>query len=1069
MVAQVQYSPENQFEERQVEQLRQILNYPIKQKDPKGSSFWFLRSGKDQEEATVTCPIAVSFYDELNDRSDDELRKFLSSDKNDAIIRKHYLGRVAEDQPVMYLLLPTQQKRGRWAFVLPTESKLRQRSIQTLGWNEEDLQARINRLKQESLELTDRVTESIVSRVPQIDWIFCKPTKTAKELAIELARVTRDIEKAIPLMYKAESKDGYLHKLLDSFQKELLPNLKLTSNDEKDYSFADIYAQTIAYGLFTARVFSFVKDPHLDFNRETAWKQLPETNPFLRQLFKDISEQPASELGDELADSILEAIAILRAAKMDAILVDFRSNFNQEDIVIRFYEDFLAAYKPQMRELRGVYYTPEAVVSYMVRSVDELLKDKFNKPLGLADPEVMILDPACGTGTFLLSICKLIYQRFHESPDVLTEGLADNSWTGYVKERLLPRIFGFELLMAPYAIAHLKLGLFLEETGYQFNSGKRLRVYLTDSLIESASNKPEIPFEEFIAAEGDAAMQVKQLTPIMVIIGNPPYANFGGMNNGVWIKNLVQEWKPPEEQKWNPDDFMKFMCWAQWKIARTGHGILSFITNHVYLDGITHRVMRKSLLQSFEEIHITDLHGNFYKKEKSPNGLLDSNIFGIRTGVAIGTFIRKPIRESKVKLSYVGLLGTLKEKEAKLSSETTSSILSVNIDDIEFNSCLGSLYFYTNKSFKNIEEYCQGHSIKEIFSAESKAYGIKTDRDELFFDLDSNSLSEKIKVFYTDKGLKPPFSEKYNVKDSSSYRLLPRRQNTSFDDLYIHTCLYRPFDERWLYYNPYLVSRPAWDVMRHMLLEDNLSLATTRQINGEFTHVTATSALITDCTLSSESKERSYLFPLYVYTNLQNYEAIFHNSLLEREKIPNISQNFLSDITSKLGYTPTPEEIFYYIYAIFHSLTYRARYAEFLKIDFPRVPLTSDNDLFIQLAEYGEQLVQLHLMESPLLDSLITRFEQKGGNSIVDPGHPKYIAGTVIINRKGDRFVGLPEEVWNFYVGGYQPCQKWLKDRKGRQLSDEDILHYQRIVVALQETIRLMQLIDDAIPSFPIE
>lgn len=355
--------------------------------------------------------------------------------------------------------------------------------------------------------------DAALSVIPLVEWAFYQPITTAKELAQKLAEVSRRIERVIPDVYRAEPNDGYLRGLLRSFQKELLPTLKLEPENEKDYSFADIYAQTIAYGLFTARVFSYTIDEHrrrdeadparkeTDFNREDAWELLPETNPFLRRLFRDVSKAvgeyaPSTALrgaatvlrseksdespviADELIDSIAEVVSILRAAKMDAILEDFRAKMNREDIVIRFYEDFLAAYKPQMRERRGVYYTPEPVVSYMVRSVDILLKEKFNKPLGLADPEVMILDPACGTGTFLLWIFQLIHQRFQENPDALTEGLEDRSWSGYVKERLLPRIFGFELLMAPYAICHLKLGLFLEETGYRFDSGKRLGVYL---------------------------------------------------------------------------------------------------------------------------------------------------------------------------------------------------------------------------------------------------------------------------------------------------------------------------------------------------------------------------------------------------------------------------------------------------------------------------------------------------------------------------------------------------------------------------------------------------------------
>jgi predicted helicase len=325
-------------------------------------------------------------------------------------------------------------------------------------------------------------------------------------------------------------------------------------------------------------------------------------------------------IADELIDAILEMVSILRAAKMDAILEDFRAKMNREDIVIRFYEDFLAAYKPQIREKRGVYYTPEPVVSYMVRSVDILLKEKFNKPLGLADPEVMILDPACGTGTFLLWIFQLIHQRFQENPDALTEGLEDRSWSDYVKERLLPRIFGFELLMAPYAICHLKLGLFLEETGYSFDSGKRLGVYLTNTLDE-ALHKSESLFEEFIAEESDQAAAIKRDKPIMIVVGNPPYSGHSA-NKNPWINQLVQSYYKVDGQplgeknpKWLQDDYVKFLHFGQWRINQTKQGILGFITNHGYLDNPTFRGMRRSLEQSFDQIYVMDLHGNTKKKE----------------------------------------------------------------------------------------------------------------------------------------------------------------------------------------------------------------------------------------------------------------------------------------------------------------------------------------------------------------------------------------------------------------------------------------------------------------------
>lgn len=565
-------------QESRVEALRQFLDYPLKQRDPEGSRFWFLRPGADADEAADTCPIAVGFYAELNGATDAAIKQFLTAEEQQREIYGHYTGRIIPNQPVMYLLLPetplSQVGRGaggeggRVAMILPTDGKLRQRQIQTFSWSDEDFQARLNRLKQDTLARTNRMKDAALSVIPLVEWAFYQPITTAQELAQRLAEVSRRIERVIPDVYAAEPPDGYLHRLLRSFQQELLPTLRLKAENEKDYSFADIYAQTIAYGLFTARVFSYTIDERrsaltpnpspkrgegsreTDFNRAAAWALLPETNPFLRRLFRDVSQavgeydrgaalDASLVIADELMDAIAEVVSILRAAKMDAILEDFRAKMNREDIVIRFYEDFLAAYKPQMRERRGVYYTPEPVVSYLVRSVDSLLKQKFNKPLGLADPEVMILDPACGTGTFLLWIFQLIYQRFQDNPDALTEGLADRTWSGYVKERLLPRIFGFELLMAPYAIAHLKLGLFLEETGYAFDSGQRLGVYLTNTLDE-AMQKSESLFAEFIAEESDQAAAIKREKPIMLVIGNPPYS-VNSANKSEWITKLVRE------------------------------------------------------------------------------------------------------------------------------------------------------------------------------------------------------------------------------------------------------------------------------------------------------------------------------------------------------------------------------------------------------------------------------------------------------------------------------------------------------------------------------------------------
>jgi hypothetical protein len=635
--------------EDRVEALREFLGYPLQEMDRTGSGFRYVRAGQDIAQAKNTCPIAVGFYEQLDNFSDAEIKAFLTEPAQQQRIYGHYLEQDLENMPVMYLLLPVAMRSGRVAMVLPMEGGLRQRQIETFVWNSDDLRSRLVRLNQENLVLTNRFKLADATRdffsIPSVEWAFYKTAQTAKELAQLLAEVTKRIEQVLPLVYGAEGDDGYLHRLLLSFQRELLPSLEFSAASEKDYSFADIYAQTIAYGLFTARVFSHVRDPLFDFNRRDAWQQLPETNPFLRQLFKDVSEQKPSELGDDLIGCIAEVFGILRAAKMDAILSDFREKMNREDIVIRFYEDFLAAYKPKMRERRGVYYTPEPVVSYMVRSVDILIKEKFNKPLGLADPSVMILDPACGTGTFLLWIFKEIYKRFQENPDLLTANLEDKSWSGYVSKNLLPRVFGFELLMAPYAICHLKLGLFLEETGYKFDSSRRLDVYLTDALINALPDKPKIPFEEFIARESEESLKVKDSEPVMVVIGNPPYSA-NSANNGAWAKSLVQNSYYPKDEikEQNPklllDDYVKFIRFSQWRIDKTGKGILAFVTNHGYLDNPTFRGMRQSLAKSFNWIRILDLHGNSKKKETAIDGKKDENVFDIQQGVAVCIMIK---------------------------------------------------------------------------------------------------------------------------------------------------------------------------------------------------------------------------------------------------------------------------------------------------------------------------------------------------------------------------------------------------------------------------------------------
>lgn len=1068
-----------------VELLRQLLGYPLKQRDPERSRFWYLRPGEKGEDAEFTCPIAVGFYSELNDLDHSKILQFLTSDDQQKEIYGHYIQRIVPDQPVMYLLLPEGECQGRVAMVLPTEGKLRQRQIQTFEWTEEDLRSRLNRLRQFELARTDRIREGALSVIPLVEWAFYKPIETAKELAQKLADASLRIEQAIPAVYEAERQGGYLHTLLKSFQRELLPSLKLKADNEKDYSFADIYAQTIAYGLFTARVFSYTiderrrrdeADPALketDFNREDAWELLPETNPFLRRLFRVVSKAvgeydrgTASDespvIADDLIDAISEVVSILRAAKMDAILEDFRAKMNREDIVIRFYEDFLAAYKPQMRERRGVYYTPEQVVSYMVSSVDILLKEKFDKPLGLADPEVMILDPACGTGTFLLWIFQLIYKRFQENPEALIEGLEDRSWSGYVKERLLPRVFGFELLMAPYAIAHLKLGLFLEETGYLFDSGQRLGVYLTNSLEQSLPNKPQLTFEEFIAQEGEAAFKVKQSQPIMVVIGNPPYS-VSSANKSEWIAELLKDYKKDlNERKINlDDDYIKFIKLAQNRLDQTGYGVLGFITNNSFISGITHRSMRRSLSDSFNEIFVFDLHGNSLMGEMPPDEELEGNVFNIQQGVGISFgYKTKENVSKKAQVNFVELYGGKKKKLDFLSQNNISTTKWKKIYPEQ-----SKYLFFCDKDFSLKNEYENFISLTEVFK-EFRS-GIQTKRDKFVYSFSLNDLHRSMEdLVNLDIEV---IRQKYDLPiDGRDWSVQKAKQDIQVNNAKEITVVYHPFDKRWCFYTGKtkgIMAYPRHELMKHML-KPNLALLTVRNSR----HQNINNFFIADCPVDKDSVS-SYdnvtCFPLYKY--LDNSGSDLQYDLFDSSQQINISEKILDEVFLRLKYVPDPKLIIYYIYSIFYSFTYRARYSEYLKIDYPRVPLTSNRELFIRLAAYGEELASLHLMKSSKLDHPFTQFIETGGDRKVDPGHPKYVGGSVVINKKGDKFAGVPEAVWNFYVGGYQVCQKWLKDRKGRTLSEDDILHYQRIVVALKETMDLMQKIDEAIPGWPIE
>lgn len=912
-----------------------------------------------------------------------------------------------------------------------------------------------------------------------------------ENLAVRMAGKAQLIRDIISRTFDFESSEGALHEQLESFRKVLLHDL--TPNQ-----FADMYAQTICYGLFAARC-NAPEGEH--FTRQQAAYDLPKTNPFLRKLFGHLA---GPDLDNRITWIVEDLADLLNRTNIQAILKDFGKGEGKEDPVVHFYETFLTQYDPKMRELRGVYYTPEPVVSYIVRSVDHLLKNIFHLEKGLADSSkteirhgkqmiethrVHILDPATGTGTFLYEVIGQIFETFRGN-----EGL----WPGYVSEHLLPRIHGFELLMAPYAIAHLKVGLELKRLGYDFRSEERLRVYLTNTLEEPHQYSGIPLFMRWLAEETNNADKVKRSYPIMVVLGNPPYSGESA-NTGAWIAGLLRgtdsmartntktgsyfevDGQPlgEKQSKWLNDDYVKFLRFAQWRIEKTGYGVLAFVTNHGYLENPTFRGMRKSLMDSFDDLYFLDLHGNSKKKEKTPDGKPDKNVFDIQQGVAIGIFVKRQIRRAKKsgpRLFHADLLG---ERESKYHWLSSNDIETTNWKSLAPTS---PYYLFAPQNADLREEYENGWKITDILPVNS--VGIVTARDNLTIRESPEGVWETVSDFSTRSP--EDAREKYDLgPDARDWKVdLAQKdiKKTGPTREKIVPILYRPFDTRYTYYTGQsrgFQGQPCQKVMRHMLARKNLGLITTRsiEIGRGWEHLFCTSSLIQHHTVSL--KEVNYLFPLYLYdTSPPNplFSRIGKEPSAPVQRA-NLSEGFLEDLSGKLGMnfipdgtgdlkkTFGPEDVFHYLYAVLHSPTYRSRYAGFLKIDFPRIPLTSNPGLFRILCALGENLVSLHLMGKDL--PLFTTFPIPGENFVESVRYEPENKERVWINAT-QYFEGVSPEVWNFHIGGYQVCQKWLKDRKGLALGYQDLTHYQKIVSALSETINLQEKIDEAIGEWPI-
>lgn len=820
---------------------------------------------------------------------------------------------------------------------------------------------------------------------------------------------------------------------------------KLLVHDLDPESFADMYAQTLVYGLFVARYHDETPE---SFSRQEARDLIPVSNPFLAHFFDHIAGRNFEKRLEYIVDELCE---VFSHADVRELMGQYFKNdlwggtHEGPDPVIHFYEDFLREYDPELRKKMGAYYTPLPVVRFIVRAVDFLLQRDFGLVKGLADDSknssgvhrVQILDPAVGTGTFISTIVDAIYGRVLEMSQ-------KGSWPTYVHHELLPRIHGFELMMAPYTIAHLKLSILLKETGFKYfnetREGKtRLSIYLTNSLEAGPiqSDMFSLGLAKSIAEESKEAAKIKNETPIMVVIGNPPYS-VSSSNKGEWIQNLIKDYKQGlGERKINlDDDYIKFIRFAEHFIEKNKSGIVAMITNNSFIDGITHRQMRKHLLETFDDIYVLDLHGNSKKKEKTPSGGKDENVFDIQQGVSISIFVRKIGEKNLGSVHHSELYGEREYKFKELNENSIQSVKWRKLDSPEPH------YFFVPKDFRSEEEYKKGFKVDEIFLHYNS--GIQTKRDDSVISFDKDRMNSVIFDFQSLSELE--IKGKYNLPQDGRDWKIKWAKNDLVKGYSLGRIQYRPFDIRWTVYTGRsrgFLSYPREKTNKNIFEKENLSLLTSRLVptNQNFDRIFCT-RYISDIHSTSD---QTYVFPLYLY---------LENDL----RIPNLKKETVSVIERITGRV-SPEEIFDYIYAVLYSPSYREKYKEFLKIDFPCVPYPEDTKKFKRLVTLGSELRLLHLFESPKFERPITTYPISGSNMVEKVS---YKDGRVFINK--DQYFGNVSEVaWSFYIGGYQPAQKWLKDRKGRVLINTDIEHYQKMIIALVETDKIMKEIDKII------
>ena len=796
----------------------------------------------------------------------------------------------------------------------------------------------------------------------------------------------------------------------------------------------------------------------------------------------EVDEEPYFYLINEMINRLSNTDA-------EKVMNDFCRKVGRANPVVYFYENFLFEYDNDMKVKRGVFNTPESVVHYIIESVDVLLRSKFGTE-GISDTrkikytttrydhrgrkgkrkqvltpverechKVLILDPALGTGTFLYEVIRSIRYKFREDNNA-------GMWSAYVREHLIPRLFGFEIMVAPYTVAHFNILSELKgkdlnpdvRKDWSYNEEvQRLNIFLTDTLRDTdAVDEPWGPLYQAIFTEIDKSNTIKKDYPVMVIMGNPPY-NISSTNEYDLSRYKQIDGQPLDE--WNlkqlQDDYVKFVLWSQQRIEKTGYGIVAFIMPHAYTFKVTFRGMRKSLMDTFDEIYILDLHGNVKEEHgKSPDGSTDENVFDIEQGVCIGIFVKRSPEHKTTIINHADFYGTRDYKFTNLESCNVGSIGWKEVTPSAPN------YLFRNMNMEPLsEEYHSGYGVNEIFDVNS--CGVATGNDKTTMALNEVDMINLVGEFASasEADLETKYG-KPSARSGRGWTVSNARKDiiaTAANKNSIVKVLYRPFDYRYTYYTGNSMGfhvMPRGEVMKNMH-DGNIALVTTRLIyKPPFTNSFVTDK-IADLHIST-LKDSSSIFPLYVYGD-------------DGSKTPNIKLDFLNAIKENLGLEInkdyTPEDVLAYVYAIQNSDTYRSKYAEFFTQGFPEIPLTSDVNKFRSLCKSGKSLIDLHRLDGVVPFVLKTSYPVKG-TDIIEKSI--YKDGKLYINAE-QYFDGVPEEIYNTVIGGNQAIKKWIDARKGRKLEYTDLDHLKKMFNAIAFTKMLQQEIDKVIGDFPLK